>query len=248
MKQEQAAGLDPSDVHRLRTSWEAMMRSYLPDRQEMLTAGMDAAEHRLGRAPASVLDVGGGPGTTAEAVLHRWPQAAVTVLDVDPTLLALAQVALPETTVRRADLRTAAWQAAAGEPHDLVLLVMTLHYLPRHRAAQLYGEIRELVTPGGALLVLDTVRTHRTPPQPEPEPEPAGDSWSRWWQDLLTNPRLQGLAQERRVACDGMTSAEFTAPLRWHRRIASAAGFDSCDVVWHRGRHAALVSQVHIRT
>ncbi len=215
------------------------MQGYLPGRAELLTVGLGAAEDSLGRPPASVLDIGGGPGTTAEAVLRRWPRAAVTVLDADPALLALAEVALPQVAARHGDLRTSAWRTAAEGPHDLVLLVMTLHYLPERRAAQLYPEIRELLRPGGTLLVVDAIATGRKPRQSGPE---LHATWLRWWQELHGDPAAERVADRRIAAYSGMASAEFIASIRWHEDAARAAGFATCRPVRRRGQYAALVA------
>jgi len=218
-----------------------MMEGYLPGRGDLLAAGLDAAEHALGRPPVSVLDIGSGPGTTAEAVLRRWPHAAVTVLDADPALLALAETALPQVAVRQADLRTPAWRTAAGGPHDLVLLVMTLHYLPEERARRLYAEIRDLLRPGGTLLVADSMRERSGQRQPEPGPD---DAWSRWWQELLDDPAMTRVVDGRAEASGGMASADFVAPVPWHEEAARFAGFASCRAVWRRGHHAVLAACV----
>ncbi len=61
--------------------WESMMDAYLPGRGDLLMAGLQAVEAVLGRPPSAVLDLGGGPGSTARKLLRRWPDCRVTVLD-----------------------------------------------------------------------------------------------------------------------------------------------------------------------
>ncbi|SCF24281.1 Methyltransferase domain-containing protein [Micromonospora haikouensis] len=119
-----ATALALEDVARWRRDWEFMMCHYQPDRDDLLTVGLQL----LGRPTERVLDVGGGPGTTAEAVLRRWPHADVTVLDVDPALLALAETALPQVRTVRADIGSPRWLPLAGGPYDLVVLCHILVY------------------------------------------------------------------------------------------------------------------------
>ncbi|MDG4795581.1 hypothetical protein [Micromonospora sp. WMMD1082] len=69
---------------------------------DLLAAGLAAVEQIHGYAHMQVLDIGGGPDTTAEAMLHRWPDTHVTVLDVDLALLALADTALSQVRTVRA--------------------------------------------------------------------------------------------------------------------------------------------------
>ncbi|MFC0530950.1 class I SAM-dependent methyltransferase [Phytohabitans kaempferiae] len=146
------------DVDRWLREWESMMDGFLPGRGDLMMAGMQTAETVLGQAPVAALDLGGGPGTTTRKLLRRWPACAVSLLDLDPVLLALARLAAPGAAVRQADLSSARWRMAAGGPYDLVLAVMTLHYLPEGRVRQLYAEIRRSLRPGGLLLVAEPMR------------------------------------------------------------------------------------------
>ncbi|WP_210405827.1 hypothetical protein [Micromonospora sp. MH33] len=109
--------LAPQDLTRWRRDWGAMMRHYQPGRKELVTAGLDAVDALLGRPPQRVLDVGGGPGTTADVILARRSDVQVTVLDVDPVLLALADAALP-TAARTvcADIASPGWGVARWWP------------------------------------------------------------------------------------------------------------------------------------
>ncbi|WP_285791686.1 class I SAM-dependent methyltransferase [Micromonospora sp. NBRC 101691] len=230
---------------RWRRDWDPMMDDYLPGRDACLTAGFDAVDQILGRPPSAVLDLGGGPGTTVEAVLRRWPYGRAVLVDVDPVLLALARAALPASaSVLRADLGSPAWRAGVGGPYDVALLVMTLHYLPEERVRELYGEIRRVLTPDGVLLVADTVPTTDSSPRPEGTTGRNGtgnpDPWSRWWSGIAGEPALGEPLRERTETMTGVTSAEFVADLAWHRAATLAAGFGACRTVWRSGEHALL--------
>ncbi|ADL47590.1 class I SAM-dependent methyltransferase [Micromonospora aurantiaca (nom. illeg.)] len=229
--------LNPEDVARWRRDWDTMMRHYHPDRDDLLAAGLAAAEQIRGRQPERMLDVGGGPGTTAEAVLRRWPDAHVTVLDVDPALLALADVALPQVRAVRADISSAGWLASAGGPYDLVLALMALHYLPEDRVRDWYAEARRLLSPNALLLVSDAMpdaptaaRAHRS----------GSDPWTAWWTMLARDPAMASLLHERTAALSDLGCAEFVAPPDWHRETALAAGFTDATVVRRRAGHALM--------
>jgi SAM-dependent methyltransferase len=221
--------------------WESMMDAYLPGRGDMTMAALLAVETALGRPPATVLDVGGGPGTTARTLLRRWPGSRVTVLDLDPVLQWLATQAAPAAVVRRADLGTARWFLGAGGPYELALAVMTLHYFPEGRVRQLYAEIRRLLRPGGVLLVADAmpqgsarVRLDR-PDAPDP--------WDQWWGALAGDPALAGLLEQRARTLAGRSSAEFAAGVDWHRTAAWDAGYAETRLVWRRGDHTLLAAR-----
>ncbi|GAB3865140.1 class I SAM-dependent methyltransferase [Micromonospora andamanensis] len=220
------------------TSWDAMMGRYQPGRADMLRTAAATAEAALGDAPATVLDLGGGPGTTARDLLDMWPAAQVTVADLDPVLLALAAATLPPSaTVRSVDLRTPDWNTTLGGPYDLVLVVMTLHYLPGDRVRDVYADIASLLRPRGLLLhadvlddVSDTIDTVDD------------GTWTRWWDRALAEPALADAATARATALHDVTSAEFTASTAWHRAALTAAGYREVSVPWRRGRHGLLAA------
>ncbi|MEU5948004.1 methyltransferase domain-containing protein [Micromonospora sp. NPDC047465] len=225
------------DVARWRRDWEAMMRHYQPDRDGLLAAGLAAAERVHGRPPERVLDVGGGPGATAEAVLRRWPGARVTVLDVDPALLTLTDAALPHVRTVRADIGSPRWLPPAGGPYDLVLALMTVHYLPEERVRDWYAETRQLLRPDGLLLVGDAM-----PDAPVSVQRQSGgtDPWTAWWTALTGEPAMAPLLRERASALRGLSCAEFVAPADWHRRAARRAGFADATVVHRRADHTLM--------
>ncbi|XTZ14498.1 class I SAM-dependent methyltransferase [Micromonospora echinospora] len=229
--------LTAGDVARWRRDWEAMMRHYQPGRDDLLAAGLAAVEQVHGGAPRRVLDVGGGVGTTAESVLRRWPDTRVTVLDVDPALLASAAAALPQVRTVRADLGSARWPALAGGSYDLVMALMTVHYLPEDRVGEWYAQARQVLRPGGLLLVGDVM-----PDSPVAErPQGGGiDPWTAWWTGLAHEPAMASLLSERAAALAGLTCADFFAPVDWHRETARRAGFGEATVLHRRAGHALV--------
>ncbi|MGN9779663.1 class I SAM-dependent methyltransferase [Micromonospora sp. H33] len=232
-----ATTLVSQDVARWRRDWETMMRHYQPGRDDLLAAGLAAAEQVLGHAPERVLDVGGGPGTTAEAVLRRWPGARVAVLDVDPALLALVDAALPQVRTVRADIASVGWLPPAGGPYDLVLALMTLHYLPEQRVRDWYAEARHLLRPGGLLLVGDAMPDAAICAQRQ---NSGTDPWTEWWTALAEEPSTRSLLSERTAAISGLSCAEFVAPADWHRETARRAGFSEATVLYRRAGHALM--------
>jgi ribosomal protein RSM22 (predicted rRNA methylase) len=117
----------------------------------------EAARAVLGRvmevmpdfAPASLLDVGAGPGTAGWAAMALWPGLAVTLLDHNAHLRALAARLMPEAHVLAGDLLKTADSA------DLVTANYVLAELSEEKAAEAAlslwkrtGTVLVLVEPG----------------------------------------------------------------------------------------------------
>lgn len=79
--------------------------------------------------PASLLDVGAGTGAGGWAVREHWPDVAVTMLDANPALRALALKLMPDAKALAGDL-------SGDKPRaDLVIASYVLAELPQDRAA-----------------------------------------------------------------------------------------------------------------
>ncbi|MDQ7908812.1 class I SAM-dependent methyltransferase [Phytohabitans sp. ZYX-F-186] len=96
-------------------------------------------------------------GSISLRVLRRFPEATTTLLDLDPVLRHIATGSLGAgAAVVTADLRTRDWLASL--PHrdfDAVLTATALHWLAPERLAELYGEIRAALRPGGVFVNAD---------------------------------------------------------------------------------------------
>ena len=97
-------------------------------------------------APASVVDLGCGPGNLTSLLRERWPDADISGLDSSPEMIEQARSAEPSITFEVADLR--GW-AAAGDPVDVLITNATLQWVPDHLdlLPSLVGRVR----PGGWL-------------------------------------------------------------------------------------------------
>ena len=101
-----------------------------------------------------VLDLGGGTGALAAAVLEGLPRARVTVLDVDPEMLAVARVRLAAFG-DRVSFREGSFLDPLPEA-DAVMASLALHHVhDLDRKTDLYRGILAALTPGGAFLNLD---------------------------------------------------------------------------------------------
>jgi trans-aconitate 2-methyltransferase len=97
-------------------------------------------------APASVVDLGCGPGNLTVLLRRRWPDAEIRGLDSSPEMIEQARLADPSITFEVADLRT--W-AAEADPVDVLVSNATLQWVPGH--LELLPDLAGRVRPGGWL-------------------------------------------------------------------------------------------------
>ncbi len=95
-------------------------------------------------APATVVDLGCGPGNLTAMLARRWPGAAVVGLDSSPEMIERAQAAQhPGVRFAVADLRE--WRSP--RPVHVLLSNATLQWVPEH--LDLLPDLVAQVAPGG---------------------------------------------------------------------------------------------------
>jgi trans-aconitate methyltransferase len=140
-------------------SWITRDASRLSERQPIVERLIAAVPFPRDAAIA-VLDVGGGAGMVAEAVLNAFPRATVTVQDFSPHMLDGARTRLAGHAGRvrtvLSDLKDPAWTRTAGGPFDLAVSGIAIHNLHEMGAiAACYDGVRSLLKSGGAFLDYD---------------------------------------------------------------------------------------------
>ena len=228
----------------------------MPDREERFAAMLSAVAAITGDAPPQLLDLAGGTGTIALRTLARFPGARVTVLDQDPVLLAIAGASLRDrATVVDADLGDPSWRSKLAEDgFDAVLTATALHWLPAERVAALYGEIREVLRPGGIFVNADhmpeeslptlsaRLQAHDRARREAQYASGAALPWDDWWARAAADDLLAAKAVERRRIYPATSHRqEWTPPAVWHVDALRMAGFTEAGVLWRGGTDAAVV-------
>ncbi|MFO0760809.1 MAG: class I SAM-dependent methyltransferase [Byssovorax sp.] len=112
-----------------------------------------------------VVDLGSGPGAAATALARAFPAASVLALDRAPALLERARERAARLGVGdRVTTSPVDLEASLGAlgPIDLAWTAMVLHHLPD--PARLLRELRELLTPGGLVAIVEFGPPTRTLP------------------------------------------------------------------------------------
>ncbi|WP_229401434.1 class I SAM-dependent methyltransferase [Micromonospora okii] len=253
---ETAADLTPATAAAWQESWDRQQEAFLPDREERLTAMLDAVDAVVDGDAPRLLDLAGGSGTISLRALARFPRARVTLVDLDPALLALAGASLGDrATVLAADLARPDWRdRLPHREYDAVLTATALHWLPADRLAGLYAEVRELLRPGGMLVNADHMPDDALPTLTERlaarararraarYAAGAALSWSDWWDRAGADPALGPLVKRRQEIYPTGHSPEWCPPASWHLDALTAAGFTEAGTLWRGGTDAAVVA------
>ena len=105
--------------------WDATQ--YLKFQDERTQPCRDlAARIAMDPPPATIVDLGCGPGNSTEVIAARFPSAAITGLDSSPEMLATARKGHPGWNWVQSDIES--WDGSA----DLVFTNAALHWVPDH--------------------------------------------------------------------------------------------------------------------
>lgn len=118
-----------------------------------------------GVTPTAMLDLGSGDGLATAGMIDRMPVDRAVLVDFSEPMLAVARARFAGTqfdvAVVEGDLFDSGWREGlpATEGYDLVMSRHAIHHLPDSRKRTLYGEIFELVRPGGMFVNIEHVKS-----------------------------------------------------------------------------------------
>ncbi|WDZ86532.1 class I SAM-dependent methyltransferase [Micromonospora cathayae] len=237
-------------------SWDRQQEAYLPDREHRIGTMLDAVDATVDHDSPRLLDLAGGTGSISLRALARFPRAQVTLVDLDPVLLAIAEASLGDrATIVTADLNAADWAAALPhQGYDAILTATALHWIDGPRLAALYTELHGLLRPGGLFANADhmpdeglptlTARLTAREETRRTARYTAGAvlSWPAWWAHVAADPVLAPLAEKRRQIYPGGHSSDWLPPAAWHLDALRAAGFTETGLLWRGGADAVVAA------
>jgi tRNA (cmo5U34)-methyltransferase len=218
-------------------SYDALRRTLIPCFEPFYATALDLLEDAAGRAPA-VLELGAGTGLLAAMVLRRCPEARLTLVDLAPAMLALAQrrfAHLPEgqVSILAADYAQSVPEMPGG--YDAVISALSIHHLEDAAKQALFARIVRRLRPGGIFINADQVAG----------PTLARDALYRalWHQQV----RAAGIGDDDLAAARERMTHDRMAPLESQLRWMAEAGFGEIDcafkswsfAVWSGCRPAA---------
>lgn len=234
--------------------WDAQQERYVPDREERFRVVIDVVQEVTGGGPASVVDLGCGPGSLSQRLAGALPEVRVVGVDADPLLLGLGQAnAGPRVRLIEADLSNPGWADATGlpGPWDAAVSSTALHWLTPADLGQLYRTLAENLRPGGVFVNADNMhlgqprldgiaaaireaRTRRVGTEDN-------EDWRSWWQALQEDSDLAPLVDARSQAAIAHSS-ENGLTVWQHADLLRQAGFAEAGPMWQFGDDHVLVA------
>ena len=151
------------------SSWKdaEVARKFLDERRRAIPLGdeqvailLRLARHFVPHA-RRVADLGCGDGFLARAVLSEFPAAHALLTDHSEPMLRRAQEAMQPFTgrceIRHGDLAEPLPPQVGDGPFDLIVSGLAIHHLPTIRKRELYGEVFNLLAPGGLFVNVEHV-------------------------------------------------------------------------------------------
>ena len=200
--------------------YDRIIRTYIPHYDESRGIQLDLLAAALTAEKPVVVDLGGGTGSLAEAVLERFPQVTVIVRDIDPEMLNIAMGRL-ERFRDRVELSLGSF-ADELPTVDAVLSAFALHHIPKlDEKARIYSRIRQSIRPGGVFLNNDAT---------------AGPFWIEIRQEWAAFMASQGFTLEQGFQNLNDWAEEDTYfSVREELLTMIEAGFAEPECFWRRG-------------
>ena len=126
----------------MNTNWNPKL--YLNFKKERKQPSIDLVNRIELEHPQRIIDLGCGPGNSAQVIRNRWPTADITGLDSSSEMIAKARKEYPAQNWEMGSITE--WSDSAG--YDLVFSNAALQWIPDH--PKLIPHILQQIKPGGA--------------------------------------------------------------------------------------------------
>jgi len=210
--------------------YDAMIRTFIPNYEEMLDEAASAL-HLMRRRSPVIVELGIGSGALAERCVAVSPGARVIGLDVDADILALARRRLgPRLTTHSGDFLAAQLPAC-----DVIASSFALHHVrTRARKAGIYRRCFRALRPGGLFVIADCcLATDRR------QRERDRQAWRAHLERTYRPARAEGFLR-------AWAKEDVYFPLADEIDLLERAGF-SVDVRWRHRAFAVLVGAKRAR-
>ncbi|GAA4719989.1 class I SAM-dependent methyltransferase [Brevibacillus fulvus] len=177
-----------------------------------------------------ILDLGAGTGLLSAFLLERYPQAAVTLVDLSEKMLDVARERFrqrPQITFLHADYLTYEFSSS----YDLIVSGLSIHHLPDPDKQRLYQKVFALLDPGGIFINADQVLGHTAYLE---------FLYKNDWRHKVES---SGLSQEEIAAAYERTKLDQMATLEEQLRWLNHCGFSDVDCVYKYYNFAVMFAR-----
>ena len=207
------------------TDYDRIIRTLIPRYEQILSTIIWWLSQIVPR-DGKIIELGGGTGALAEAVLRTLPQVRIETWDVDANMLAVAQDRLSKFA-GRVSLRNKSFTEKLPECHA-VIATLSLHHIPTLDAKRsVYANIFEALLPHGIFLNGDCTL--------DPA-EPTHTVMLRYWLDFMAKNGISD--SEGRNHFTEWAKEDTYQHLFDELMILAEAGFLRPEVYWREGPFA----------
>ncbi len=221
---------DNTTAHRA-ADYEHQVGRTIPYHAEILATAVDVARGAVApAAPARWLDTGCGPGLLAERVRAASPATELWLADPSEAMLALARARLPDLPAAQV-IHARSQELPDAGPFDVITAVQCHHYGTMADRERAVSRCRELLAPGGALVVFENVRAETDRGHALQRAR-----WAAW-------QRAQGRdaeTVERHLAREG--TQFFPVRVSEHLALFARLGFPVVELIWRAHGQAGFLA------
>ena len=205
--------------------YHAQRRRLVPSFELFYGTAVDVLALRAGPL-RRVLDLGAGTGLMSAAVLERYPDAQLVLLDGAPEMLSQARELLPDgsATTVVGDMR----DALPEGPFDAVVSALAIHHLEHSDKCELLTRVHGLLRPGGVFVNAEHVAG--------PTPWLEAVYRSNWRRACVAAGAREAEIADAEGRMEMDRSADVATQLGW----MLAAGFEDCDCFFKHLHFAVL--------
>jgi tRNA (cmo5U34)-methyltransferase len=207
------------------TEYDRIIRTYIPHYDESRGVQLDLLAAALALDARKIIDLGGGTGSLAEAILDRFSPCSVMVRDIDRTMLSVAEARLARFGSRFA-VEVGAF-ADPLPPVDAVVAAFALHHIRNLREkTDVYRRIREAIRTGGVFLNVDAV---------------SGPFWPSLRDEWAAFMAGEGFTLEQAYQnLDDWAAEDMYFSVHEELGAMAQGGFEHPECLWRRGPIAIL--------
>ena len=211
------------------TDYDRIIRTYIPHYDESRGVQLDLLAAALPHSATHIVDLGGGTGSLAEAILGRFPYVSVLLRDLDNEMLGVARNRLARFGCRA--------QVDAGSftdplpTTDAVVAAFALHHVRSLKEkTHVYQGIRQAIRLGGVFLNDDAV---------------SGPFWSSLREEWAAFMAGKGFTLEQAYQnLDDWAAEDTYFAAREELQAMAEAGFETAECLWRRGPIAVIGARV----